>query len=55
MLYKGKGDRADLDKYRGFCLLTIISRITAKVAVKRIARMLAEMFADIEERCKQKI
>ena len=26
------------DKYRGTCLLTIISRITAKVAVRRIAR-----------------
>ena len=37
MLYKGKGDRADPDKYRGICLLTIISRITAKVAVRRIA------------------
>ena len=84
MLYKGKGDRADPDKYRGICLLTIISRITAKVAVRRIAgyaeqekllnnaqwgfrpgrstrdaiitlRMMAEMCADHEERCRQKI
>ena len=38
MLYKGKDDRADPDKYRGICLLTIISRITANVAVKRIAK-----------------
>ena len=84
MLYKGKGDRADPDKYRGICLLTIISRITAKVAERRIAeyaeqekllnnaqwglrrgrstrdaiitlRMMAEMCADHEERCRQKI
>ena len=84
MLYKGKGDRADPHKYRGICLLTIISRITAKVAVRRIAeyaeqekllnnaqwsfrrgrstrdaiitlRMMAEMCADHEERCRQKI
>ena len=37
MLYKGKGDRADPDKCRDICLFTIISRITAKVAVRRIA------------------
>ena len=84
MPHKGKGDRADPDKYRGICLLTIISRITAKVAVRRIAgyaeqetllnnaqwgfrrgrstrdaiitlRMMAEMCADHEERCRQKI
>ena len=84
MLYKGKGDRADPDKYRGICLLTIISRTTAKVAVRRIAeyaeqekllnnsqrgfrrgrstrdaiitlRMMAEVCADHEERCRQKI
>jgi len=37
LLWKGKGSRADLDKYRGICLLTVISRIVARVVALRLA------------------
>ena len=36
MLYKKKGDRTELDNYRGICLLTIISRIVARIMSTRL-------------------
>ncbi|CAK0794339.1 unnamed protein product, partial [Prorocentrum cordatum] len=37
LLYKGKGSRSDLDKYRGICLLSIVSRILARALALRLA------------------
>ncbi|CAK0819626.1 unnamed protein product [Prorocentrum cordatum] len=37
LLYKGKGSRSDLDKYRCICLLSIVSRILARVLALRLA------------------
>lgn len=36
LLWKQKGSRADLDNYRGICLLSIVSRILARVAAQRL-------------------
>ena len=38
LLWKKKGSRTDLDKYRGISLLSICSRILARVLAKRLAR-----------------
>ena len=38
LLWKNKGSRTDLDKYRGISLLSICSRILARVLAKRLAR-----------------
>ena len=35
MLYKRKGDFRSLDNYRGICLLSMISRVLARLAVSR--------------------
>ena len=35
-----KGDRNDLDNYRGICLLQIISRLVARIAAKRVSKHL---------------
>ena len=37
LLWKKKGSRADLDKYRGISLLSICSRILARVLAKRLS------------------
>ena len=36
LLWKKKGDRASLDNYRGICLLSIISRIVARIVATRL-------------------
>ncbi len=38
MLWKRKGHRRDLDQYRGIVLLTIISRLVARIAATRLSR-----------------
>ena len=38
MLWKGKGSRADLDKYRSISLLSIVSRVVAKVVATRLLK-----------------
>jgi hypothetical protein len=37
LLWKRKGDRADLDNYRGICLLSVLSQIVARIAAVRLS------------------
>lgn len=37
LLWKGKGSRTDLDKHRGICLLSIVSRVIARLLAVRLA------------------
>jgi hypothetical protein len=39
VLFK-KGDRGDLDNYRGICLLQTISRLVARIAARRLSNHL---------------
>ena len=36
-LHKNKGKREDLENHRGICLLTVISRLVARVAAMRLS------------------
>eukprot|EP00959_Pyramimonas_sp_CCMP1952_P450914 9440787-Pyramimonas_sp.AAC.1 len=38
LLFKNKGSRSDLDNYRGICLLSMLSRIVAKLAATRVSQ-----------------
>ena len=38
MLYTRKGDFRSLDKYRGICLLSMMSRVLARLAVSRCSK-----------------
>ena len=38
MLWKGKGSRLDGNQYRGICLLSIVTRILAKIMSDRLSR-----------------
>ena len=49
MLWKGKGSRTDPDKHRGICLLTIISRIIAKIVDRRMIAYSEELQLTINE------
>lgn len=38
LLFKGKGARDNLDGYRGICLLSIVSRVVARILALRLAK-----------------
>ena len=40
MLFKSKGDMQSLDKYRGICLLSMISRVLERLAISRCLKYL---------------
>jgi hypothetical protein len=42
LLFKNKGSRGDLDNYRGICLLSLISRIIARIFASRLSTYVEE-------------
>ena len=45
MLFKGKGSRADVTKYRCIMIISLVSRVIARILAKRLAN-----FAEKEDR-----